>query len=75
MEEQKQTIQELCATIQNQTSNLKSQTSRIFDMQRKITQKQQKITDYEAIMRRQSQEIERLQALTWYQKLFGKKVK
>ena len=43
-------------------------------MQRKITQKQQKITDYEAIMRRQSQEIERLQALTWYQKLFGKKV-
>lgn len=44
-------------------------------MQRKITQKQQKITDYEAIMRRQSQEIERLQALTWYQKLFGKKVK
>jgi len=75
LEEQKQTIQELCATIQNQTSNLKSQTSRIFDMQRKITQKQQKITDYEAIMRRQSQEIERLQALTWYQKLFGKKVK
>ena len=70
-------VQELEISLeeQKQTSNLKSQTSRIFDMQRKITQKQQKITDYEAIMRRQSQEIERLQALTWYQKLFGKKVK